>query len=250
VNITAAISGEAPQTIWQRWSCTRQWVCAVLVAAAGMAEPAHADSIFVGIASFEVPERMRLGKVGDSMRINGIDTQVYSFESELSADELAHHFARQWPGQMKRGQAGPWSVLSHRQDDYLVTVQIAGAGFGRTRGFISASEIFAWLKRKPRPRKLDVPLLARTQILQRIESEDYGRHSRTLILVSEKSAAQNMDFYRTHFRTQGYAPITRTALRRGAQGGAMALERDGTQLNISAAQQAGMTIVALVQVGP
>lgn len=206
--------------------------------------------LFQGVDAFDLPPETRVEVVGDALRINGLDTRIYRFRSNLDVEAIAAHFNEQWPQRMKRAQSGPWQVLSHRQGDYLVTVQIAGQDMGQTQGFIAATNLFKAAEGRVRVRKPDLPLLPRTEVLQDIEADDLGRRSRTLILLSEQSAAQNLEFYRAHFRSQGYAPITAGALTKGNSGGAMVLNRGNEQLNVAVAEQGGKTVVNIVRVQP
>ena len=211
---------------------------------------AHSAALFIGVDEFDVPAGMRLEVVGDALKINGLSTQIFGFRSDMDADGIAAHFAREWPGRVKRDRVGAWDVLSHRQRGYLVTVQTTEDRSGRTHGYLAASRMFDALERGVKLRKLDLPLLTRTQVLQDIEADDLGRRARSLLLLSEQSASQNLEFYRAHFRSQGFEPVSVGALRRNGNAGSMLLNRGGEQLNVAVSAQAGRTLVAIVQVQP
>lgn len=231
---------------------SRQAQCKTFLLALAFLLPslAAAQSLFPEIDEFDIPDRMTLSAVGTRMRINGIATQVYRFESSLTRNQLAAHFRKQWPGRTRRAWAGPWDVLSHRQGSHLLTVQMTDAGASQSRGLISASNSLDAFSRKSSQRPPGFPLPRRTQILQDIESIDLGRKSRTLILVSKQSALRNLEWFRNHFRAQGFVPISKSSLRRNHEGGALTLGRNGEQLNLAAAQGREMTVITIVQVTP
>lgn len=201
-----------------------------------------------GVSHFELPPALRLETIGEELRVNGVPTRIWAFGSSQTPAELAAHFERQWPGELRRHRMPPWELLSRREGEWLLTVQLrALPGRAGCSGFIAVARAFAPAARRARS---DLPLLPRTELLHDIEAEDLGRRSRTRILVSEQSAAQNLDFYRAHFRGQGYAPLGANALTRSARGGAMVLNRGAGQLDLSAAEHGGHTLIAIVQVPP
>lgn len=222
----------------------------LVASVASMAMPAMGAGLELTTAPMDWPDTMRLTVVSDMMRVNGVNTRVIAFESPQSADELAAHFGLQWPGTMKRAKAGPWEVLSHRDGDLLIAVQVAAAALGGTRGFVSYSNIFEVIDRGGSSASVDVPMLPGTRVHQLIDSDDSGVRSRTTVLVGSLSPTQQLDFYREHYRSQGFEPIGSDALSRNENGGVMVLNRGATQANISVAARDGQTIVTIVTVSP
>jgi len=216
----------------------------LLLAQIGLAQPAGR---FGGIGNFDLPRGMQTDNIGEWMRIDGVETRAWQFHSTDDADAIAGHFAREWNGRIARKKAGGWDILSHRQDDWLATVQTGPAdALGNHRGFIAIARRFA-----PRERPERHPAaLPDTQLLQDIEAEDQGRRSRTMLLVSDRSAARNLDFYRAHFRTEGFEPLAAGALTKSPDGGGMSLVRGGEQLDLAIVERDGRSWIAIVQVLP
>ncbi|TDU32542.1 hypothetical protein DFR24_1940 [Panacagrimonas perspica] len=209
--------------------------------------PALAAGRFGGIENFDLPRGMQADNIGEWMRIDGIETRAWQFHSTDDADAIAEHFGREWNGRFVRTKAGGWDILSHRQDDWLATVQTGPAdALGNRRGFIAIAHRFA-PRDPPRPPPGALPS---TQLLQDIEAEDHGRRSRTMLLVSDQSAARNLDFYRAHFRTEGFEPLAAGALTRSADGGGMSLVRGNEQLDLAIAERDGRSWIVIVQVLP
>jgi hypothetical protein len=227
------------ESTWQRTG-----LALLLLAQIGSARPAGS---FGGIEDFDLPRGMQTDNIGEWMRIDGIQTRAWQFRSTDDADAIAEHFGRQWNGRIVRKSAGGWDILSHRQDDWLATVQTGPADvLGTHRGFIAIAHRFA-----PRDRPGPAPAaLPSTQLLHDIEAEDRGRRSRTMLLVSDRTAAQNLDFYRAHFRAEGFEPLVAGALTKAADGGGMSLVRGGEKLDLAIAERHGRSWIVIVRVLP
>lgn len=221
---------------------------AMLLACACTAAAAASD--FRGIEDLRLPKSMRVERMGQALRINGVETFAWQFHWSENGDRLAAHFAREWDGGLKRRRVGPWEVLSQRRGDWLLTVQAASVGVGQVHGWIAAARLFGALERGRSRGRPDLPMLPRTHVLNDVEASDLGRRSRTLLLLSEQSAAQNLDFYRAHYREQGFEPLAARALVKSAGGGSMVLVRGGEQLNLAVSSQAGRSFIAIVRVHP
>lgn len=195
-----------------------------------------------------LPDSMHVKIVAQQMRMNGLNTRIYAFNSPQNVDELAAYFNSEWRGDMARSRVEPWHILAHRDGGYLLTVQIKSSELSNTQGFIAFTDLFDAVEQGRKPPKLDLPTLPGTQVVQDLQSTDQGRPSRTVILRSDKSAHQNLEFYRAYFREQGYKPVSRGALVKGPDGGAMILNRGAEQLNVAIAQTKDQTTITIVRV--
>ena len=221
--------------------------CALLACAA--IPGAHGFASRTAVPDFEPPRGMRLQSIGEELRINQIPTWIWQFQSTDDADALAAHFRREWNGRIARHRVGGWDVLSHREDEWLVTIQVRSDVEGRSsRGFVAMARRFGSRERPPRRDALaDVP---GARIVQDLVAEDLGRRSRTLLMVGEQAPDRTLDHLRAHLREAGYAPIGPQALARSAQGGAMRLNRGTEQVDVAVADQDGRTWIAIVSVQP
>lgn len=195
----------------------------------------------------KLPDSMHVKVVANSMRMNGLKTRVYAFRTDKSADEVAAWFADQWD-KMARSQFGRWDILAHREDGYLITVQMQKRDLQGIGGYIALSDVFAAVEGDREPPVVSLPMLPDTRVVQNLRADDLGRESHTLVLVSEKSASANLDFYRNYFRNEGFDPISRGALAKGAGAGAMILNNGSAQLNLAAAEHNGQTVITIVKV--
>lgn len=198
--------------------------------------------------TLSLPESMQVQIVSEGMRVNGMSTRIYEFRSSESIEDLTAHFDGIWDGSMARSRVEPWDVLAHRDRDHLITVQMRSGRLNDTSGYIAFSNAFELMEHPPRPRKVDMPMLPGSQLLQDIEADDLGRRSRTLVILSDQSASQNLEFYRAHFEQERYEPVSHGALAKDERGGAMILNRGAEQLNVAIAERKGWTVITIVSV--
>ena len=196
----------------------------------------------------EIPPSMQLQVVSDGMSINGMQIHILEFRSPQNATELTEWFSKEWEGRIARSRAGQWEILAHRERDALITVQMSPVGSQGSRGFIATSNAFAPPARNRSRTAPAVPMLPGTQLVQDLQAVDAGRKSRTLVLLSDKSSAQNLDFYRARYQEEGYEPVSYGALVRNESGGAMILNRGAEQLNVAVAERMGRTMVTIVSI--
>lgn len=192
----------------------------------------------------EFPDSMQLQIVSEEMRVNGVPMKVIEFRSSQSQQEIKQWFSDAWAGQIAHGQGGGWQVLSHREKDVLITVQMTALGIDGSRGFIAVSQMFVAIGKKAVAS--DLPMLPGTELVNHIEAEDHGKKSRTTVLISDRSSRQNLDFYLQHFRLQGYRPISPGALSRSGSGGAMILNRGSEALDLAAVERDGRAVITIV----
>lgn len=210
--------------------------------------PVHAAFWDKSFPTIDFPESMQIEVVTQGMVMNGLNTQIYKFESSDSADELAVHFQQQWPGELARKVVEPWDVLSHHEGGYLLTIQMRESSLGMVQGLITITDVFQALADKRNVPRIDVPMLSNTRVIQHLQANDYGRESQTYILQNTDSVHENLDFYREHFMTQGYEPITRRALAKGQDAGVMVLNRGNEQMNFAAVERNGQTLITIIKV--
>lgn len=202
-----------------------------------------------------LPSAMKIEVVADAMRMNGLNTQILRFEMSEGEQALITHFQDQWGADFAQKQADRWNVLSRRDGDWLITIQYprrdsalsATSGSSPVAGLITISDFFAALEsNRPAP-QVDIPMTSDSRLVQHLEANDFGRPSQTLIFVNQDSAHQNLDYYRSYFREQGYVPTLRGGLVRSTNGGVMLLNRGAEQVNLTAVERNGETWITVVK---
>lgn len=194
----------------------------------------------------DLPASMSVEIVAKQMKMDTLNARVYAFRTNDTPDDLEAFFSRQWE-HVARAQAEPWDVLSHRDGGFLITIQSRTDIGLQTQGFIAITDLFDAADENRSSPSLAFPLPRGTQVIQDLRSDDEGRKSRTIVLKSNLSVTEGLDFYRNHFQREGYEPVSRGALSRGSEGGAMLLNRGGETMDVTAVGQDAGSILTIVK---
>ncbi|NNL99159.1 MAG: hypothetical protein HKO62_00320, partial [Gammaproteobacteria bacterium] len=137
--------------------------------------------------------------------INGRRTQVRTFFTSKSVDEVTEFYADLWeepvadggPGMAREDRAmAPWRVLTRVEDGYAMTVQVQPTQDEGSWGYLARSRLpRGGVTKMPDP----PPSLSGSQVLSNIEHDDVGKKAHTVMLVNKHSAQTNADFYRRQY---------------------------------------------------
>lgn len=192
-----------------------------------------------GFPEIQLPVSMQVQVVSDDLIMNGLRSQILSFSVDMASAELVEFFADEWPDEMAVTYLRNSVVMAHREGDFLITVEAREQDSESSSGLITVTDYFAARDAERTTAGLDIDLPSGTEVLQHLRAEDLGKKSETLLLASTDSVGDNLDYYRSYFRDQGFVPLTKGALRRGRNGGAMILNRQAEQLNIAVSEFGG-----------
>lgn len=195
-----------------------------------------------------LPDNARVRMISDGMQMNSLHTRIFEVDFDLPPAAVVEHFHAIWQKEMVLRRLGQQVFVSHRENDWLIAIQLERTADSTTRGLVSITDIFDAMDTGRTQAGLPYPMPEGSQVLQQLQAEDVGRHSETLILTNTESVHQNLEYYRSWAQEQGYAPVTRGALIQGMSGGAMILNRGAEQLNLAAAARGGQTVIAIVRV--
>jgi hypothetical protein len=211
-----------------------------------------------GLPNFKAAKFMRVTVVADAMIYNGLPMRAYEFTASKSVDKVEAFYAELWGKELKKSQAGPWTVLSHFDGTYLFSVQVEEDDTQRAVGLLSVSEPGAVSAKFELGEGFPMP--QSSTVVNDISAQDLGKNSRTLVLVNDQSVASNLRFYRRHYEQRGWmelAPSDPTAKKKGSgkssRGGlddanALLMSKGGDELNMSFDEVDGRTVVVAVEV--
>lgn len=198
---------------------------------------------------FPIEKSMSVAVVAENIAYNGIPTRIYQFNTASSVSDVVEYYSKQWKD-LNEVDSGDLKILSHRDGDYLLTVQIElNSRSAETHGTLTTSPMFALLEMsnsKLRKQKAqigkDFPKLPNTYVVSDIKANEIVGESRSLLFSNEYDVERNMRFYRQKFSADGWQElITSAKSNSNLAGNSIALNKHGRKLNLSFSKQAGKT---------
>jgi hypothetical protein len=157
-----------------------------------------------------LPDDARVSRLGQSMRVNGNDVMVRTFETKESTADVVNFYRDEW-GEERNSEPGftvmnlkePWILITRIEDGYLMTVQVRPTANEGTEGLIGLSK----LPERHRAPKLGegFPTMGDSQVLNEVVSRDPGQSGRTMWLKNSHDLRTNVDFYRDQYGNAGWA---------------------------------------------
>jgi hypothetical protein len=200
-----------------------------------------------------VQDDMTITVVADHMDFNGVQMASYEVHSRRSLDDVVNFYKSAWTGrvavsEMQVGSGtGSWTVLSHRDGDYLITIQLQADEPSGCSGFAAVSDAFSGEQRRQAD---SFPMPAGSKVVNDITANDPGKRSRTLVLQNSDSVQSNLNFYRAQLQRQGWSEVgnaDEAGLPQQWQGQqALLMNRDGDQLNLAVDRSADTSTIVIV----
>ncbi len=186
---------------------------------------------------FPFSKKMNVVIAANSIEYNGIPTQIFQFDTELSLDELTDYYEDQW-SDLNKVDAGDRRILSHREGDYLQTVQIELSNHPTTHGILVSSPVFKLLDQSDtKIKKLrkaigdGFPSLPNTIFISDIRGEEVAGDSRSLLFLNDYGIRRNIEFYSTKMSAEGWVSINQKGL--DANPSVLAMNKGGRKFNLS-----------------
>jgi len=197
---------------------------------------------------FPFPKNMVVVLAAKNIEYNGIPTQIYQFHTDDSIAEVVEFYDKEWDD-LDEVDFGDLKILSHRDDDYLLTVQIERESDLRTHGTLSIAPMFKLLggsrhklRKKIKAVGADFPALSNTEFISDLVADEIGGESRSLLFSNEYSVERNIEFYRTKMMADGWkSVIVNNAKSKRVKTTVLALNKNSKKLNIGFSRQAGRT---------
>ena len=158
-----------------------------------------------------MPPKAKVEWIAPSLRINGIPTRVMQFESRASRTEIVDYYRTTWSGGAEHKPSvrpvGQLTVVGQTHGPYLMTIEVADGPRGTSHGLISVARVLgSSVDRNPGV----LPLLGGAHLVSVVESDDPGKRSRQMVVVSPQAPATVTDFYRASFVNAGWREVQST----------------------------------------
>jgi hypothetical protein len=165
--------------------------------------------VLLASPKFPPPPQAKIGRIGDDLVVNGIPMDIRQFATSKSLDEVVEFYKDLWEGDDKKlpeyslsEALQPWIIVTHLEDDYVLTVQVASDGKRGSSGYLAVSPLIP--DDQPKPGK-GFPMMRGSKVINEVFSNDGGKKGRTLVFRNTKSLQSNSNFYRQHYEKQGWA---------------------------------------------
>jgi hypothetical protein len=196
---------------------------------------------------------MRIVVVSDHMVYNGIDMSTYEVSSPHPMDDVLRFYREAWNGKVVESpltmglDTSQWTVLAHREGEFMVTVQLRPSKPQGVYGYIAISNIFGGVQHEVGK---DVLMPVGSTIVNDIVEDDPGRRSRTVVLKNENSVSFNLDFYRQRLVSEGWTEAADLSTLPGMMGHPQALlmNRGSEEMNLAVTRSGETTTIVMVTV--
>jgi len=159
---------------------------------------------------FPPPKEAQVQWVGRNIEVNGIRSDIRSFYTKISPEKVAEFYHGAWKDPVAKGMPGytetdampPWHLITRLDDGYLMTVQYQEQDRGGTWGYLAMSPLptkQGWLE----PGK-GFPKMPDSTIVNETVSNDPGIKGRTMLISNKYSISSNVEFYRSHYQSEGW----------------------------------------------
>lgn len=198
-----------------------------------------------GFPEFPAPGDMRQIIVSEDMLVGGVRMQAIQFDAPMTLNQLKNYYNDAWDKQVAVTESDPWTILAHRIDDYLLTVQAQSTGDNRVVGFLGITDIF---DKNAKPYRPTFKVPPGSEMIDDIEATDLGRKSRTVVFRNSSNIDFNVAFFRRSYKRQGFTEVINNDLIRDADKSALIMNGPGKQLDMTFKQDGGDTFVVAVLV--
>jgi hypothetical protein len=197
-----------------------------------------------------LPPKADVQWVAQSMRVNGVPTRVMQFQSRASRAEVAEYYRAYWSGGYPHKASvhalPDATVVGQKHGPYLLTLKVEDAGAGKSSGLISVAEVVGI---KPDRDPGELPLMGGAHVVSVIESDDPGKHSRTVVVLTPQPPSSVAQFYQASLTNARWQQVQggEDDSSRGSHGSFAAFARDGREMQLSIASMPkgrGTTLVA------
>jgi len=197
-----------------------------------------------------LPPHAKVDWVGQDMKVNGIPMRVMHFASTASRSEIVAYYTAHWsegyPGKPSVQPAGRATIVGQGHGPYFMTVKVVDRPHDASEGYVSVSQIVG---NKVERSAGGLPLMPGALVLNVVESNDPGKHSREVVVAQDASVDSAQHFYQAALEGADWRRVQTTSPEAAVarMGRVDVYHRDESELSITlspARTGRGSTLVA------
>lgn len=205
-----------------------------------------AKTIELDIDELLVPNFTQAQIVSDGMSFNGMDVIIIQFRTKRSFEDIEQYY-RDNVDEIKVSMAGQWKVISWLAHKKLNTVQVTFDPLLKVHhGYIALSNLPVALENKVQLGN-GFPALQKSTFQNDIKAVDLNKESRTIWLTNKASVFDNINFYKNHYKKQGWK-VQQETFNRQKTSAALLLSKQGNEINLTANRINKLTNIVAVEV--
>lgn len=186
---------------------------------------------------FPAPPDAQVASIATSTTALGMQLEIRSFNVKHSQDEVLAFYKDLWKDQAVESEMPPWRMIGTRKDGQFLNVQVQPRDANTSWGYLSISDLPERLDNKTYGTSMGpaFPMMNGSQVLDDQVSKDIGKSGRVLLLKNSFSPTANLNFYKQHFRGQGWEILMdeQTAPRQGGYALYMTKGRESLTMTIN-----------------
>lgn len=154
--------------------------------------------------TLELPVGARSEVVADDMMLNGLNSRVLRFDIKGTMQDAQDFFRQQLGPRITENEISGSMVLTTRQGDYFVTVQLRELRSGVVQGTAMTTRLQHEPGEIGATTQLRKALPPDTAVLSTLQSNDHGRPAVTLVAANRASVKANRDSLLVRLADEGF----------------------------------------------
>lgn len=201
------------------------------------------------------PPKSKVEWVSPDMRINGIPTQLLTFDSTVSLEEVVAYYQAHWDALDSRTPAPVGSnakgavvtrtpsgeaLIGRFHGVFYQTVRVKRAGLGGSKGTLSVALLGG---QQAKMNTTGIPFPQRARAIGVVESADAGRVSKNVHFLIAEDAERVKSYYLDRLPNQGWMlqqQLGSDRLPDGSSGYMMVFQKEADQMDVVIAEKPGL----------
>jgi len=146
----------------------------------------------------------------------GIPMQIKSFTSKVSMERVLEFYRQKWEKEFVENKYQAWHQISHKDDEYFITIQVQASGEESAFGRISIMQL---QEKDAQPVALGkgIPTLPESIVMNDISSDDKQTKSRNVIAHNKRSIKSNAEYYQNQYTANGWGSVMNKNIKSNSQ---------------------------------
>jgi len=163
----------------------------------------YSNTALAGWPEVPTPPSTETTPLAKQILYQGIPMRIKNFTSEVSLERTLEFYRQQWEKEFVENKYQAWHQISHKDDEYFITIQVQASGDNKAFGRISIMQL---QDKDAQPVALGkgIPILPDSIVMNDISSNDNETKSRNIIAQNKRSIQSNARYYEKEYTAAGW----------------------------------------------